>query len=95
MKRGAGAALVLLASCQPRYATAADCDALVDRFAELVVAEQAPDASADVLAKERARQREAARADEGFRACPRQVTREKHACAMAARTSEALLACLE
>jgi hypothetical protein len=87
-------AFTLAVGCR-RTATPAECDALVDHFAELVVREKLPDAGADLVAAERARQRDEARKDEGFRACPEQMTRAQHACAMSATSSDALLACFE
>ncbi|HEY8075735.1 MAG TPA: hypothetical protein VIF62_16530 [Labilithrix sp.] len=71
------------------------CDEMIDRFAELVVKEQHPDAGAAEIAKERDRERNEAKADQAFKNCTSEVQTNEHACAMKASTSEALIKCLE
>ena len=61
-------AFVLLASCKKKV-TAAQCEAIVDRYAELVVKEKMPDASAETVATERAREKSEAHGDEAFKNC--------------------------
>ncbi|HVJ88704.1 MAG TPA: hypothetical protein VM580_02805 [Labilithrix sp.] len=73
----------------------AECDQLLDHFAELVVKERFADAGPDVIEAERARERqEAKRADE-FKNCTSEVQAKEHDCAMKAQSSDALIKCLE
>ena len=83
-----------LAGCRER-ATAAQCEALVDRYAELVVLDKMPGASADVVQQEQKVVRAEATGDEGFRNCTTEVGPKEYACAMAAKTPEAMEKCLE
>ena len=71
------------------------CDELLDRFSELVVKERFPDAGAQVLADERARERTEAKGDDAFKNCTSEVQVDEHACAMKAPTPTALIKCLE
>ena len=82
------------AACR-RKVTAQQCDELLDRFAELVVKERFPDAGPDVVAAERARERQEAKAADELKNCPSEVQASEHACAMKAPSSEALIKCLE
>jgi hypothetical protein len=88
--------LVALAavSCKKKV-TAAQCEAIVDRYAELVVKEKLPDASAETIATERAREKSEAHGDEAFKNCAAEVDPEDYACAMKAKTPDALEKCLE
>jgi hypothetical protein len=94
-----GALLLVLAglgtmtSCK-RKVSEQQCDELVDHFAELVVKERFPDAGAEVIASERLRERTEAKGDE-LRNCTSEVQAGEHACAMKAKSSEALIKCLE
>ncbi len=73
----------------------AQCNELLDHFAELVVKERFGDAGPDVIATEKDRERsEAKRADE-FKNCTSEVQTNEHDCAMKAPTSDALIKCLE
>lgn len=73
----------------------AQCDELIDHFAELVVKERFPDAGADAVKAERTRERqEATHADE-FKNCRSEVQANEHECAMRAQSSDALIKCLE
>ena len=101
-KRGAVTGLLLVASlaavgtvtsCK-RKVSEQQCDEIVDRFAELVVKERFPDAGPEVVAAEKQRERTEAKGDE-LRNCTSQVQAQEHACAMKAKTSEALIKCLE
>jgi len=83
------------ASACKKKASSSECDALLDHFAELVVKERFPDAGAEVVAKERAREREEAKAADELKNCTSEVTTAEHACAMKAATSEAVIKCLE
>lgn len=93
-----GALVVALAfaflGCHKK-ATPAECDALVDRYAELAAKEALPDASADEVRVAQKRARDEAADDEDFRACPGRVTHEELACAMAAPNADAFEACLQ
>jgi hypothetical protein len=87
-------ALLLLSGCKKKI-TQAECETMLDHYAELVVKERFADAGADTIAAERTRERqEAARADE-FKNCTSEVQANEHACAMKAQSSEALIKCLE
>ncbi len=73
----------------------AECNELLDHFAELVVKERYADAGPDVIAFEKERERsEAKRADE-FKNCTSEVQTNEHDCAMKAATSDAVIKCLE
>jgi hypothetical protein len=87
-------AVAASAGCKPK-ASASDCDALLDRYAQLVVLEKFPDASATQIEGERTRERTEARGDDAFKNCSSEVSRAELACAMKAATAEAMLKCLE
>jgi hypothetical protein len=89
----AGAALGLV-SCK-RKVTRQECDALVDRFAYLVVTEREKEARPEQIQAEQARERAEARSDDAFRNCTSEIAREDYACAMRADTSDAIIRCLE
>ena len=82
-----------IASCK-RKVSEKQCDELLDRFSELVVKERFPDAGPEVVASERLRERTEAKGDE-LRNCTSEVQADEHACAMSAKSSEALIKCLE
>jgi hypothetical protein len=82
-----------MASCK-RKVSEKQCDELLDRFAELVVKERFPDAGPEVVSAERQRERSEAKSDE-LRNCTSEVQIDEHRCAMNAKSSEALLKCLE
>ncbi len=86
--------LVVLGGCKPK-ATAGECDELLDRYAQLVVTEQFPDASADQVKAERERERSEARADDAFKNCSSAVSRAELGCAMHASNANAFEKCLE
>ena len=87
------AAFGTLTSCR-RKVSEKQCDELVDRFAELVVKERFPDAGPEVIDAERLRERGEAKGDE-LKNCTSQVQADEHKCAMTAKSSEALIKCLE
>jgi hypothetical protein len=98
--RHAAAALLFVAvvaslgtACK-RKVSDKQCDELVDHFAELVVKERFPDAGPEVIASERLRERTEAKGDE-LRNCTSEVQADEHACAMKAKSSDALIKCLE
>lgn len=87
-------AFVMLAGCKKKV-TPAQCEAIVDRYAELVVKEKMPDASAETIANERTREKSEAHGDEVFKNCAAEVDPGDYDCAMKATTPEALEKCLE
>lgn len=90
------AALVALgAFVWKRKATQTQCEDLLDHYAELYVKERYPDAGAAEIAAERQRERVEAKRDDAFKNCQSEVQPSEHECAMKAKSSEALLKCLE
>jgi hypothetical protein len=89
-----GAVVVVVGGCR-KHVTQAQCDEIVGHYAELVVREELPDASAEVIAKEKAREQQEARNDDGFKNCATELEPSDHTCAMAATTPDALEACLK
>ena len=73
----------------------AQCDEIVGHYAELVVREKLPDASAEVISKEKEREQSEARGDEGFKNCTTEIEPSDYTCAMAAKTPDVLEACLK
>ncbi len=82
------------AGCRPK-ASSAQCDELIDRYAQLVVSERFPDASAEQVRAERDRERREARADDAFKNCSSEVSQAEFACAMRAPNADAFEKCLE
>lgn len=78
-----------------RKATQTQCEDLLDHYAELVVKERMPDAGPAEIAAERQRERVEAKHDDAFKNCPSEVQPPEHECAMKAKSSDALLKCLE
>lgn len=76
-------------------ASQAQCDALLDHYAELVTKEQFPDAGPQEIAAEKQRERSEARRSDDFKNCTSQVQPSEHDCAMKATTSDAVIKCLE
>ena len=91
-----GFALVVTGSlsCKERI-DRAQCDALLSRFAELVVREKLPTAEPSVVKTEQAREREEAARDDNFKNCTTELRAEEYRCAMAAKTADGLIKCLE
>ncbi len=83
-----------LVGCRPK-ASATQCEQLLDRYAELVVTEKFPDASAAQIGAERQRERDEARGDDAFKNCSSEVSQTEFACAMRAPTTTVLEKCLE
>jgi hypothetical protein len=73
----------------------AQCDQLLDRYAQLVVTEKYPDASVGQIEAERTRERSEARGDDAFKNCSSEVSRPEFDCAVKAASAEAFLKCLE
>jgi len=86
--------VLALGGCKKKISQA-ECDQLVDHFAEIVVKERFPDAGPEAIKAERDRERrEATNADE-FKNCTSEVQTNEHACAMRAQTSDGVIKCLE
>jgi hypothetical protein len=90
----AAAVAVGATGCRDRVSRG-QCDQLLARYAELVVQERLPDASAAVVDSERKREREEATSDDAFRNCTAEVQPAEYLCAMAAASADALEKCLE
>jgi hypothetical protein len=80
--------------CRPK-ASQAQCEGLIDRYADLVTREKLRDAPADQLKAARDRERDEARGDDLFKNCRSEVSQTEYSCAMRATTSEQLVKCLE
>jgi hypothetical protein len=93
---GAGslAILAIAVGCKPK-ATGAQCDQLLDRYAQLVVTEHFPDASVEQIKAEREREKSEARGDDAFKNCSSEVSQAELECAMHATTADAVEKCLE
>ena len=97
---GAGPRLALLAAlavasgCRPK-ASARDCDLLLERYAQLVVTERYPDASAAQVQAEHDREKREAMGDDAFKNCSSEVSRSEFECAMRAPSADKLEKCLE
>lgn len=90
-------AVVLFASfvgCKKK-ATQKECDALIERYSEIVVTERFPEAGAPVVKAELDKEKSEARGDDNFKNCTSEVQLEELQCAMAAKSSEAIRKCLE
>ncbi len=83
-----------LAACKPKI-TPAQCDQLLDRYAQLVVTEKYPDAGPDRIKAEQEHERAEARGDDAFKNCSSEVSRAEFDCAMHAPTADAFEKCLE
>ena len=88
------AAAVGAGACKHRV-TQADCDAILDHYAELVVREREPDASLEQLATERTREKTEARGDDAFKNCTAEIQRADLDCALRASSPDAVEKCLE
>jgi hypothetical protein len=78
-----------LSSCSKKV-TQDQCDAIVSRYAELVVRESKPDAGPEEIRSEQAREQAAARSDDAFRNCTSQIEPADYDCAMKAKTADLL-----
>lgn len=89
------AALAVLAGGCKKKITQAQCEQLLDHFAELVVKERFADAGPEQIAAERARERSEAKNADEFKNCTTEVQTKEYECALAAESSDALIKCLE
>jgi hypothetical protein len=78
-----------------RHATASECDALLDRYVELLVREQDPKASDAEVARQKGVTREKAAHDQAFASCPKEVSSRELGCAMGAPNVDEFEKCLE
>jgi hypothetical protein len=83
-----------VAACRPK-ASEAQCDQLLERYAQLVVTEKWPDASATQIEAERDREKSEARGDDAFKNCSSQVSQAEFECAIHAPNPDAFEKCLE
>jgi len=82
-------AALALGGCRKK-ASAADCEALVRHFAEVTARERGVDGGAEI-----AEVVAAAKGDPEALSCSDEVEERQARCALAAATTEAILACLE
>lgn len=78
-----------------RHATFADCDALLDRYVELLVREQDPRAGDAEIARQKSLTREKAAQSSSFASCPEEVSARAARCALTAGNVDEFEKCLE
>jgi hypothetical protein len=78
-----------------RRATAAECNALLDRYVELLLKEQDPAVGTVEVAAKQEMARAKAANDQAFAACPREVGSRAIDCAMRAPNVDEFEKCLE
>lgn len=88
------AAVLGLASCSKKV-TQDQCDAILSRYAEMVVRESKPDAGAEAIKAEQEHEKAEAKSDDAFRNCTSQIEPADYDCAMKAKTADELEKCLE
>jgi hypothetical protein len=86
--------LVCSGACKKKVAPN-ECEAIVERYAELVVKEKMPDASAAQITAETTREKTEAHGDDVFKNCASEIEPDDYECAMKATTPDALEKCLE
>ena len=94
MMAAAVLASMVVVGCKKKVSQA-ECSAIVDHYARLVVTERLPDASAETVRMEQDRERQEAQGDDNFRNCTTEVSADEYACAMRAATADAVEKCLE
>lgn len=90
----AASVAVASTSCKAK-ATASDCDQLLERYAQLVVTERYPDASATQVQSFHEQEKREAMGDDAFKNCSSQVSRSEFDCAMKAPSADTFEKCLE
>jgi hypothetical protein len=80
--------------CRKNRVTPEDCDRLLDRYAEAKARADDPRMRASDIERFRTEVRARAATSPGFRACPREVTREAMDCALAAFNADEIERCL-
>ncbi len=83
-----------LAACG-RHASADECNALLDRYVELLVREQDPKADETELKRQKMVTRQKAANDPSFATCPKEVSSGELQCAMAAPNVDEFEKCME
>jgi hypothetical protein len=78
-----------------RYASAADCSELLDRYVELLVREQSPSADDGEIAAQKRATREKAAHDPSFASCPKELRASAVRCAMGAPSVDEFEKCIE
>jgi hypothetical protein len=91
---GALAAAFVSGGCKPKV-SATQCEQLLDRYAQLVVIERHPDASAPEIDAERQREKSEARGDDAVKNCSSEVSQAEFDCAMRSPNADAFEKCLE
>lgn len=92
---GAMVAFGVLAMGCGRHASPAECAALLDRYVELLVREQDPQAPDAEIAKQKERTRAKAQTEPAFASCPDEVSAKGARCAMSAVKVDEFEKCLE
>jgi hypothetical protein len=95
MKRALACALFATTFGCSRHATLAECNALLDRYVELLVKEQNPKADDLEIGRHKAATREKASHDASFAGCPKEVSAKSARCAMDAPNVDEFEKCLE
>jgi len=88
------AALATIGGCG-RRPTAAECDALLDRYVELLVREQSPDAPASEIERQKQLTRARAAGNPSFQRCVQEVRASDITCALGAPNVDEFEKCLE
>jgi hypothetical protein len=76
-------------------ASASECDQLLERYAQLVVTERYPDASADQIKTFHDQEKREALGDDAFKNCSSEVSKVEFDCAMRAPSADTFEKCLE
>jgi hypothetical protein len=87
-------AIALLGGCG-RRATPAECDAVLDRYVELLVRQEDPGARPGDITQAKNLARAKAAVDAEFRRCPSAVRQRDVVCALAAPNVDELEKCME
>ncbi len=89
-------AVAVVSSACSRKLERTECLKLLDRYTELLVKDEEPDALPERIAQAQARARTTAQKDArfDFASCPSRVSRREYECAMSAPTVDAVERCL-
>jgi len=90
----AAAGALASGSCKPKV-SGAQCEQLLDRYAQLIVTEAHPDASASEVEAARQDAKSEARSDDAFKNCSSEVSQAEFDCAMRSPNADAFEKCLE
>jgi hypothetical protein len=89
-----GLAAVSATGCKAK-ASARECDQLLERYAQLVVTERYPDASASQIKTFHDQEKREALGDDAFKNCSSEVSKTEFDCAMRASSADTFEKCLE